>query len=352
MHPAAIGPFKIERDLGRGGMGEVYLARDTPLDRRVPSRTGQSFQSARSKAYILTRCAIALGIVAFTSGCSQSRMQQRVVASLPSYTEGIVFDAHGAAFASVQNNETVVVIRGSAPPAAWYRTITPNGHKVLQDGTHLIAARGGIHHVDAEGKLIEVLAPHLVTPNDLALDGDGGVYITVPAESDEDRKAGRSGVYYLDSRRAVHKVAGDFCYPNGLAVRPDGKTLLVNDSCNRRIDEFQITSPGILSGRRIFAEVPNPRSVPDGMTLDQAGRIYMADYGTGMIVVIGPSGAIIREIATGLEHASNVAFGGDGLTDLYVTGSLKGEPGLGQLVVLPLRNPGRSALTLPASIRE
>jgi Tol biopolymer transport system component len=35
MPPTAIGPFTIERALGRGGMGEVYLARDTRLDRPV-----------------------------------------------------------------------------------------------------------------------------------------------------------------------------------------------------------------------------------------------------------------------------------------------------------------------------
>ncbi|MCC6426680.1 MAG: serine/threonine-protein kinase [Phycisphaerales bacterium] len=35
MHPSVIGPFKIERELGRGGMGEVFLARDTRLDRQV-----------------------------------------------------------------------------------------------------------------------------------------------------------------------------------------------------------------------------------------------------------------------------------------------------------------------------
>jgi gluconolactonase len=271
---------------------------------------------------------------------------------MASYTEGIVFDAHGAAFVSVQNNETVVVIRGSAPPAAWYRTNTPNGHKVLHDGTHLLAARGGVHHVDAEGTLIEVLAPQLATPNDLSLDGDGGVYITAPAESDADREASRSGVYYLDSSRAVHQVASGFCYPNGIVVRPDGKTLLVNDSCNRQIHEFQITSPGVITARRLFAELPDPRSVPDGMTLDQAGLLYMADYGRGMIVVFDQSGKIIREIATGLEHASNAAFGGDALTDLYVTGSLAGEEKLGQLVVLPLNVRGRNPLTLPASIRE
>lgn len=35
MQTAAIGPFTIEREIGRGGMGEVYLALDTRLDRRV-----------------------------------------------------------------------------------------------------------------------------------------------------------------------------------------------------------------------------------------------------------------------------------------------------------------------------
>jgi gluconolactonase len=161
----------------------------------------------------------------------------------------------------------------------------------------------------------------------------------------------RSGLYYLDSARVLRQVAGDFCYPNGVAVRADGKSLVVNDSCNRKVYEFTITSPGVLTERRLFAELPNPKSVPDGMTFDRAGRLYMADYGAGTVVVFDDSGKIIREYPTGLQHASNVAFGGEDHTDLYVSGSQAAQSGGGRLVVLPVGTPGRELLSLPASVR-
>lgn len=321
------------------------------IQQQVRARGGRGLRAVGGLSLVV------VGLAVFAAGCSSAPVdpkliEPRIVAEFPGYSEGIVFDASGTAFASVVGKETVFVMRGDGPPQAWYRTTEPNGHKILPDGTHVLAARGGVHHLDASGKLIEVFAPELATPNDLALDGDGGIYVTVPAKSSDDRNAMRSGVYYIDAARVVRRVADGFCYPNGVAVRADGKSLVVNDSCNRKVYEFTITSPGVLAERRLFAELPNPKSTPDGMTFDRAGRLYLADYGAGMVVVFDDSGKIVREYPTGLQHASNVAFGGEDLTDLYVTGSQAAQSGGGRLVVLPVGTPGRELLSLPASIRD
>lgn len=318
-----------------------------PFRRRRNSRSFRSTIVTIGRGFASSCLSI---FIVLTSGCAPSRVEPRIVADLPGYTEGIVFDAHGSAFVSALDVGSVHIINRRDAPAEWYRTNKPNGHKVLPDGTHLIAAEAGVHHVKSDGTLIQVLAPQLVRPNDLALDGDRGVYITVPQDSEAQRMARRSAVYYLDSARVLHRVADDFRYPNGIIVRPDGRSLLVNDSADDRIYEFQINSPGVLSGRRVFADISSSRTIPDGMTLDQAGRLYVAAYGRGVIMVFTTSGSLIREYPTGLKHPSNVAFGGDTLTDLYVTGSPGKQEGPGQLVVLPLNMPGRSSLSLPASI--
>jgi gluconolactonase len=134
-------------------------------------------------------------------------------------------------------------------------------------------------------------------------------------------------VHYVDSAGAVHSVLEGLAYPNGIVLRPDGKTLLLGESGNNRILSFAVTSPGRLGPKRVFADLPSPKGknaegLPDGMCLDEAGNLYVAHFGMGRIEVLNPAGKILRRYQAGNQSASNVALSGLHHDQLYITGAL------------------------------
>ena len=86
----------------------------------------------------------------------------------------------------------------------------------------------------------------------------------------------------------------------------------------------------------------------DGMTLDTEGRLYVAHNGLGRIEVLDSAGSLLAHYPAGNLLASNVAFGGAELEDLYVTGSPGKKSGPGALYRLRLDVRGRSSMAVPA----
>jgi gluconolactonase len=249
------------------------------------------------------------------------------------YTEGVVVDHDGNLYFSHQKIVTKVTPEGRA--ATWAETGSPNGHKILADGSHLIcdASRHAVLHLDADGK---ELAPAATTsdgeplrgPNDLTLDpASGGVYFTDPASSNENNPDG--SVHYIDGQGTTHTVARDLAFPNGIVIRPGGKELLVAESKHNRILAFPVLAPGKLGPHRVLVDLPakGPGQIdnqPDGIALDAEGNLYVAHYGMRLVEVISPEGKVIRRYPGGNLTTSNVAFAGPNMDRLYVTG---GEPG-------------------------
>lgn len=284
------------------------------------------------------------------------RVKLEKVADFPGYTEGIAFDHLGNGYISAgrkpESAHLVYRMHPGQPPEAWLRLRVPNGHKVLRDGTHVVAGDGTVLHVSRDGRVLDSLTADrtgtpLRHPNDIALDGHGGFYLTDPGSGDPDRRDGR--VLYVDSSFAATPSTGTFCYPNGLVVRADGRALYLGDSCDGRLYLLAVLGPGRLGQRTVLATVPEPRDAGlDGMTLDAAGRLYVAHYAAGRIDVFDPSGKVLAQYPAGNRLASNVAFGGPEFGDLYVSGSPGEKSGPGALFRLRLGVKGRASTALPA----
>jgi gluconolactonase len=258
------------------------------------------------------------------------------VVEVPGYSEGVVVDAEGAIYLSdVYQGVIYRVGREDGAARVWATTGAPNGHKILADGTHLVCdgSQHAVLHLDAAGQILGKAASAyegkpLRAPNDLTLDGQGGFYFTDPGGSNAENPIG--AIYYVDARGRVQLVADGLAFPNGIALRPGGKTLLVGESKHNRILSYDVVAPGKAARMRVFANLPAKRgeqiaNEPDGICLDAVGNLYVAHYGMRQVQVLSPGGKLLRRYAAGNLTTSNVAFGGARLDQLYVTGALGDE---------------------------
>ena len=266
---------------------------------------------------------------------AESSVSPAKVVEVPGYSEGVVFDRDGNAYISDTQHGDIYRVTPDGTAAVWAKTGAPNGHKILADGTHLVCdgSQHAVLRLDREGRVIgkassESDGKPLRAPNDLTLDPKGGFYFTDPGGSNKENPIGT--VHYVDARGKTHLVAGGLAFPNGIVLRPDGKTLLVGESKYNRILAYEILSPGKAGAMKVFADLPSKGegqidNQPDGMCIDRDGRLYVAHYGMRQVQVLSPDGKLLRRYPAGNLTTSNVAFGGPKMDQLYVTGALGDE---------------------------
>jgi gluconolactonase len=281
--------------------------------------------------------AVAFIAAALMNGCLPHEDGARAIkiAEVPGYSEGVVIDRDGAIYISDVYNGTIYRIGADGAAKEWAKTGAPNGHKIQADGTHLVCdgSRRAVLHLDSAGKIMgeassEYDGKPLRSPNDLTLDPRGGFYFTDPGGSSLKNPIGT--VHYVDAQGKTHLAADGLAFPNGIVLRPDGKTLLVGESHYNRILSYEVVSPGKLGKMTVFANLPTKGegqigNQPDGMCLDESGNLFVAHYGMRQVQVLSLEGKILRRYGAGNLTTSNVAFGGPRMDQLYVTGALGDE---------------------------
>ena len=270
---------------------------------------------------------------------------------VPNYCEGVVFDHQGHGYVSWGKTITKFTLDGTqrASTETWAETGAPNGHKILADGTHLVcdASQHAVLRLSAAGKMLEPASNSchgkpLRGPNDLSLDAPhSGFYFTDPGGSSDVAPIGT--LHYVDAKGVTHLLDTGLAFPNGVVLTPDGKKLFMAESKHNRVLVYEVSAPGQVGARRVFATLPEKDASvgqidnqPDGMCLDLAGNLYVAHYGMQQVQVLNPAGKLIARFAGGNITTSNVAFGGPNMDQLFVTGGLGAEAGKGGLFRLDL----------------
>lgn len=254
------------------------------------------------------------------------------------FPEGPCFDANGDLYVTQCGNGWIARVRGGVGEEYVFTGKAPNGAVFSEDNVLWIAEAGTNQLLRYDGaELVEIASAcdgrPLRKPNDLVFAPDGSIYMTGPGGSNDEPV----GVVYHTQRDGTIKVAaGGMRFPNGLALTADASRLLVAETCLHRLLVFEVRADGSLEGPEVFAQTPGSVG-GDGVALDVEGNLYVAHFGTGEIPVYSPDGELLDRLPAGGRKPTNVAFGGPGMMDLFVTEVESGavyrlRPGIAGLV--------------------
>jgi sugar lactone lactonase YvrE len=130
--------------------------------------------------------------------------------------------------------------------------------------------------------------------NEIVVDGRGNIYLNCINFEFPTGPFAPGIIALVTPEGAVHQVAEDLAFPNGMAVTPDNGTLIVAESYANRLTAFDIAADGSLSNRRVWAEVGDDH--PDGICLDAEGAVWYADVGTRRCVRVREGGEVLQTI--------------------------------------------------------
>jgi sugar lactone lactonase YvrE len=190
------------------------------------------------------------------------------------------------------------------------------------DGGMVLAVAGGFARLDWESGRTKMLAAvEADRPqnrmNDGACDAAGRFWAGTMAL---DEHAGAGALYRLDPDGTVHTMLTDVTISNGIDWSLDGRRMYYVDSPTRRIDAFDFDPrTGAIAGRRPFASVPAEARIPDGLTVDAAGFVWLALWGGAALRRYAADGTLERTVSLPVSHPTSCAFGGPDLDELYVT---------------------------------
>lgn len=247
-----------------------------------------------------------------------------------SFLEGPVFDGAGNLYVCDIPFGRILRID---PRGEWEQVAEwggePNGMKWLSERELLVADyRNGLMACDI---VTGSVRPHLERRqserfkgvNDLIFDRRGNLYFTDQGQTGLHDPTGR--LYRLRGDGRLDLLLANVPSPNGVALSPDERVLYLGVTRGNQVWRVPLMGDGSVAKVGAFFTSYGP-SGPDGLAVDAAGRIVVANPGLGVAWVLSPRGepeVVLRSCAG--TSLTNVAFGGADRKTLYCTESVSGS---------------------------
>jgi sugar lactone lactonase YvrE len=165
--------------------------------------------------------------------------------------------------------------------------------------------------------------------NDMVVDATGRAYVGNFGFDLHTRQAPKPAELICVEPSGQARVAADGLeFPNGTVITPDGRTLIVAESWGRRLTAFDIAGNGDLSGRRVWAELPEG-ALPDGICLDDAGGIWSASPSSNECLRLVEGGRVTHRVSVEQGAFACMLGGADGRS-LYILTAGSSDPGICQ----------------------
>lgn len=134
-----------------------------------------------------------------------------------------------------------------------------------------------------------------------------------------DGREGAGQLLRLDAQGGVGVQIENASIANGLAWSPDGTTVFWNDTPTNTVWAFDDDGDAGLVNRRPFAVLDDTPGMPDGLTVDRTGAVWVALWGGGGVRRYDADGRLDLVVDVDARQVSSCTIGGDQLDRLYVT---------------------------------
>jgi sugar lactone lactonase YvrE len=203
----------------------------------------------------------------------------------------------------------------------------PSGLGWLPDGRLLVVAMKSrrVMRADPDGLKLHADLSQIATgkANDMVVDARGRAYVgnfgfDLDAALAERGVEGvladhpTADVACVEADGKVRVAAPGLHFPNGMVITRDGRTLIVAETLALRLAAFDVAPDGSLSNQRVWAAVG--MRAPDGICLDAAGNVWIANAIAPECVLFAPGGKVLAVVETDQPCFACALGGADGHT--------------------------------------